>query len=812
MIIDFNHAKKVATGCLAMTSCAFLLWVSQNNAQADSTQETPLVQVNSATVNTNSQNASSESSVNSVDQGNYANLDNVQINDNGQLQVSGWHATNASQSRPYHYLIVMNKDNNTEIARQNISDQEVSRPDVAAVHNVYGANQSGFNATFNLSNQIANLNQVQLISRYTDDQQGNGNAVDYWFAPVMIDRQNHASLDSTTVDNNQLVLTGWNATNLAANKPDRFIIIYDRTTNQEVARQQITESVTREDVAKAFPNVDGAATSGFTVAIPLSKLNLSHQLQVISRYSASKDGNSNFVDYWFSPITSGTPVNQGNLDSFNLSDGQNLVVTGWHLTDLAPFENNHYAILYDQTAHSQVAVVSTTTQQRNDVAKVYPNVLGAAQSGFVGTFNLANVNIIPGHTYSIVSRYSTSNEGNGDAGHYTDFWSAPVTLNQQANSIDNIQMTKDGLSISGWMISDQSINHPYAYIIVLNNGKEVKRTTVELTSRPDVAKAYGNVYNSANSGFSTVVPLDPVAINGNMQVILRFTDDKDGNGNAIDQYSQSYASNAGNIDEFNVNGNGLYISGWHASNQAVNKPYEYLIFLDQNGNELYRQQVLDINRSRTDVANIYPATYNSAKSGYQLGFEMPANMQHQLLYVIHRFTDDKNGNGNYVDYRSGLMATSMMRTPIDYRQPSEYAPYPDLSKMNNFWIHVRIGQNRVYLMNGNDVVYTMYCTAGYYQNGVSTTPTGTYYIQAERGNSFYNGSLGEGANYWTSFLDHGVYLFHTVPTDANGNYKPYEASQLGINQGSHGCIRLSVPDAYWIMHNVPTGTRVVIDN
>lgn len=812
MIIDFNHAKKVATGCLAMTSCAFLLWVSQSNAQADSIQETPLVQVSSATVNTSSQNASSKSSVNLADQGNYANIDNAQINDNGQLQVSGWHATNASQNRPYHYLIVMNKDNNTEIARQNISGQEVSRPDVAAVHNVYGANQSGFNATFNLGNQIADLNQVQLISRYTDDQHGNGNAVDYWFAPVTIDRQNHASLDSTTVDNNQLVLTGWNATNLSANKPNRYIIIYDRTTNQEVARQQITESVTRADVAKAFPNVDGAATSGFTVVIPLSKLNLSHQLQVISRYSASKDGNSNFVDYWFSPITSGTSVNQGNLDSFNLSDGQDLVVTGWHLTDLAPFENNHYAILYDQTTHSQVAVVSTTTQQRNDVAKVYPNVLGAAQSGFVGKFNLANVNIIPGHIYSIVSRYSTSNEGNGGDGHYTDFWSAPVTLNQQANNIDNIQMTKDGLNISGWMISDQSINHPYAYIIVLNNGKEVKRTTVELTSRPDVAKAYGNVYNSANSGFSILIPLDPANINGNMQVILRFTDDKGGNGNAIDQYSQSYASNAGNIDAFNVNGNGLYISGWHASNQAVNKPYEYLIFLDQNGNELYRQQVLDINRSRVDVASVYPATYNSAKSGYQLGFEMPVNMQHQLLYVIHRFTDDKNGNGNYVDYRSGLMATSMMRTPIDYRQPSEYAPYPDLSKMNNFWIHVRIGQNRVYLMNGNDVAYTMYCTAGYYENGVSTTPTGTYYIQAERGNSFYNGSLGEGANYWTSFLDHGVYLFHTVPTDANGNYKPYEASQLGINQGSHGCIRLSVPDAYWIMHNVPTGTRVVIDN
>ena len=237
-----------------------------------------------------------------------------------------------------------------------------------------------------------------------------------------------------------------------------------------------------------------------------------------------------------------------------------------------------------------------------------------------------------------------------------------------------------------------------------------------------------------------------------------------------------------------------------------------MIFVDQNGHELYRQSVPDAKRSRSDVGRAYPAILNSDRSGYQLGFNLPENMQHKIIRIIHRYSDDSKGNGNYVDYVSGPVNVNLMRTPIDYRQPSEYVTYPNLSQLHNFWIHVRIGQNRVYLMNGNDVVYTMYCTAGYYQNGVSTTPTGTYYIQPERGNSFYNASLGEGANYWTSFLNHGEYLFHTVPTDAQGNYKPYEASQLGIATGSHGCIRLSVPDAYWIMHNVPTGTRIVIEN
>lgn len=692
MVIDFNHAKKIATGCLAMTSCAFVLWVSQNKAHADYSQEPVVVQTNDAAVTNN----------NEQDQ-----------NDNSQVQV-------------------------------------------------------------NTQNQ-----------------------------------GNYASLDKAQVVNDQLDVSGWHATNQAINKPNHFVIVYDQTANEELDRQQVTIPVSRPDVEKAFPDVSGSRNSGFEVKVPLSKLNLNHELKIISRYSRSQDGNSNYIDYWFSPITINNPANQGYLDQFNISDGQHLVVSGWHASDLSSLENNRFAILYDKTSNSQVAVINTTSINRPDVAKAFPNIKGADESGFTGTFDLSNTNLVPGHTYAIVNRLSTSNEGNGGDGQYTDFWSAPVTLNQKASYIDEIQMTKNGLNVSGWMVSDQSVNRPYAYIIVMNNGKEVNRIAVKLNSRPDVGNIYKNIYNSTNSGFSATVPLNPNNVNGNMQVILRFTNDKDGNGDADDQYSQIYASNVGSFDQFKVDGNWLTVSGWHASNQAVNKPYEYLIFLNQNGQELYRQQVFDINRNREDVAQAFPATYNSGKSGYQLAFQMPANMQHQLLYVIHRFTDDKNGNGNYVDYQSGLMATSMMRTPIDYRMPSEYAPYPDISKLHNFWIHVRIGQNRVYMMDGNNIVYTMYCTAGRYVNGVSLTPTGTYYVQNERGDLFDYGE------HWTSWKDHGVYLFHSVVFDApwhDGHYDQEQLKLLGVSAGSHGCIRLPIPDANWIQHNVPAGTRVVIEN
>ena len=818
MIINFDKAKRIAASCLAMTSCGFLLWVSQQNANADRTQNQSesIVNLQNQSLKSNQQannlDSQNESNYDQNDHGNYAWLDSEQLNDNGQLNVNGWHATNASETRPYHYLIAYDSTNHREISRQNITNQEIQRSDVQKAHNVYGADKSGFKTSFDLSKQISNLNTVQLISRYTDDEAGNGNAADYWFAPITIDQNNYAHLDSAGVVNNKLRLTGWNATNQAANKPYHYVILIDRTNGGREVARVLVKNVSRADVAKVYPNIDNAQNSGFIAELPLNNIKFNHQLQVISRYSGSQDGNSDYVDYWFAPITNGNFANYGYLDGFNLSDGQKLKVSGWHANDIANFETNHYVILYDNTTNQQIAVQKAIEINRPDVAKAYSNVKQAIRSGFNATFDLNNIHLIGGYSYSVVSRYSTSNRGNGGSGQYTDYWSSPVILNQKNYYLDNIKMENDGIHVSGWVVSDYSLTRKNPYIFVLNNGREVARQKLDLNRRTDVANVFPGVHNSENSGFNTVIKINPSLITGNMQILLRFSADPAGNIDNDDQYSKVYQSNAGNFDRIDISQGGMYVSGWHASNQSINKPYQYLIFVDQNGHELYRQSVPDANRSRSDVGRAYPAILNSDRSGYQLGFNLPENMQHKIIRIIHRYSDDSKGNGNYVDYVSGPVNVNLMRTPIDYRQPSEYVTYPNLSQLHNFWIHVRIGQNRVYLMNGNDVVYTMYCTAGYYQNGVSTTPTGTYYIQPERGNSFYNASLGEGANYWTSFLNHGEYLFHTVPTDAQGNYKPYEASQLGIATGSHGCIRLSVPDAYWIMHNVPTGTRIVIEN
>ncbi|WP_125572133.1 L,D-transpeptidase [Lacticaseibacillus songhuajiangensis] len=145
--------------------------------------------------------------------------------------------------------------------------------------------------------------------------------------------------------------------------------------------------------------------------------------------------------------------------------------------------------------------------------------------------------------------------------------------------------------------------------------------------------------------------------------------------------------------------------------------------------------------------------------------------------------------------------------PVNWRKPSQSKAYPSVSKHPHLELDVSIKKQHVYVKDGKKILYTMYASTG--MDG--TTPKGTFHIQSERGDYFYNPSEKMGAHYYTSFLDHGKYLFHTVPTDVNGKYITSEANKLGKEAASHGCVRLTIPDAKWINANIPVGTKVKID-
>ena len=134
--------------------------------------------------------------------------------------------------------------------------------------------------------------------------------------------------------------------------------------------------------------------------------------------------------------------------------------------------------------------------------------------------------------------------------------------------------------------------------------------------------------------------------------------------------------------------------------------------------------------------------------------------------------------------------------------------YPNLADISNLNILVDTKNQRVCLLDGDKKITSFIVSTGIL-DGDSNTPLGDYVIENERGDNFYTPRFGEGANYWVSFKDHGVYLFHSVPTDKDGNYIESEAEKLG-KPASHGCIRMSVADSKWFYENIPTGTPVKV--
>lgn len=135
--------------------------------------------------------------------------------------------------------------------------------------------------------------------------------------------------------------------------------------------------------------------------------------------------------------------------------------------------------------------------------------------------------------------------------------------------------------------------------------------------------------------------------------------------------------------------------------------------------------------------------------------------------------------------------------------------YPDITHLNVADVHVKVDtkKQRVYIYHGKKVIYEMLASTGV--KG-SETPKGDFLI-GTRTEHFYNAydGGGMGGDYAVSFKD-DVYLFHSVPTRENfGDYIEEEGRKLG-HKASHGCIRLSVPDARWFFDNIKPGTHVKI--
>ncbi|MCD5453069.1 L,D-transpeptidase [Lactobacillus delbrueckii subsp. lactis] len=205
---------------------------------------------------------------------------------------------------------------------------------------------------------------------------------------------------------------------------------------------------------------------------------------------------------------------------------------------------------------------------------------------------------------------------------------------------------------------------------------------------------------------------------------------------------------------------------------------------------------------------------------------MTSKTKNITVKVSYKRVLHKPANAPYYD-----PADMRAKTGAYYFQSSEKRAYPNLAKYKNVWIRVSILGNRVYVMSGKKVIYTMYSSAGRFEmtNGKyqSDTPRGTFYLKAAYGPSFMS-SDGVGARYYMAYYG-SDYLFHSVPINNYGSgvyYKGYHYGYGGVGSTAHltvqgtkpdsnGCIRLTLSDARWLYGQrtsgkLKVGTKVVI--
>lgn len=403
-------------------------------------------------------------------QQNYGSLDGYSIRQTSAteaaIHVAGWHASGASSLMPYGWLIVFDNTRGREIKR--VAIDPVNRPDVqAAYRNVYGSLQSGFNQDIIIplsaagddltiiarySSDFINgegqridhwfnrinadhagfsvdvpllpamvTDNIQFISRYSSTADSNRDYVDYWFAPqqLLSDHRNQGYLDSVNVQNGKLHIAGWHATNQSIGRPYHTLIILNAQTGHELLRYTTKQYASRPDLTRAFPGIVTAGQSGFNVDLQLVPGMGNQPLQIVSRWSATQDANSNYVDYWFAPVTLyRDTANRANLDRFAIQ-GNVIYASGWHATSQSLGRPYHYLFLFDRTTNREVQRVKVTAANsaRPDVARAFPGTYNAGQSGFNAQFTVQPA--LNGHELVVLSRWTDDPAGNGNA---VDYW------------------------------------------------------------------------------------------------------------------------------------------------------------------------------------------------------------------------------------------------------------------------------------------------------------------------------------------------------------------------------------------------------
>lgn len=230
-------------------------------------------------------------------------------------------------------------------------------------------------------------------------------------------------------------------------------------------------------------------------------------------------------------VTSG-----GNLDGIHF-EGNKLIITGWAVPENIKGKDNRYVILTTKDG-KEVARQKVNPVSRPDVAKAFPDIAGGDESGFKGEFTYTSA--MAGQKLNAFFRYTDDPDGNGN---FAD-WVGSVDLTKSAASLDGISTVtfNNQLNVTGWFASNSAVDKPYRFLILydVNNKKEIERVPIKPVDRPDVAKAYPDIFYSEKAGFSGLFKYGAGLVGHKLQVIARYSSDQSGEGDRIDYWFESF--------------------------------------------------------------------------------------------------------------------------------------------------------------------------------------------------------------------------------------------------------------------------------
>lgn len=243
---------------------------------------------------------------------------------------------------------------------------------------------------------------------------------------------------------------------------------------------------------------------------------------------ASVDLTGVFTQMTQEKITSG-----GHLDSVSF-DGNGMKVSGWFASDKAQGKQYSYIILTTKEG-KELTRLNVVTHNRPDVAKTFPDIPGGGKSGFEAVFPYTSEMV--GKKLHVIFRYTDDVSGNGN---YTDYTSI-IDLTKSAANLDSINTVvyKNKLRVSGWFATDYSLDNAYPFLILYDVDKkqEVQRIQASQGKRPDVQKAYPDIYGAIDSGFTGEFDYGANLVGRKLQVIARWSDDEQhGEGNRTDYW------------------------------------------------------------------------------------------------------------------------------------------------------------------------------------------------------------------------------------------------------------------------------------